>query len=295
MKKILAILLSVTMISSVFCVGVSAAETTEDSQKTRIAYDNLNMLYEFVDFRNRMTGVCKLTFSNLTDQRLEEAMDILSDSKSTLDDYITAYDNLIFAVYNENIDKYYAEMTYENALKEQNYNNWYSERDWSDFVAKRADLGNALETGSYEEITIAFYELLKCYNIMTSCYTLQGDVNKDGEVTINDATLIQKYLVGEVNFTGAQKMLIASDLDYENPDVISATIVQKCTVGLNTYFNDPFVQKFGPFHDSYERRMERTLNFTLCPRSNDGMYMLDNGYYDTQFLEDYYNTFYKEI
>lgn len=40
---------------------------------------------------------------------------------------------------------------------------------------------------------------------MTSKYTLPGDVNNDGKVSIYDATLVQKYLVGMEELTELQK------------------------------------------------------------------------------------------
>lgn len=295
MKKILAMLLSFSILLSAVCINAAAAESTEDDQKKRTAYDNLYVLYEYIYTRDNITGICRVTFSKLTDQRLDEAMDVIKDKNSTLEDYTSAYDNLISAVYNEYIDKYTARTTYENALAEQNYNNWYSQKDWSRFVSAREALGNALESNSNDEITNAFYDLLEIYNIMTNRYKVMGDVNKDGEVNVIDATLIQKYLSGEVNFTGAQKMLIATNYNYENPNIISATRVQKYAADYTAYFDDNFVPQYSYYRDSYERRMQRTFNFTICPKSSDGMYTLDNGYFDTEFLQEYYIRFYKEI
>ena len=39
----------------------------------------------------------------------------------------------------------YAEATYKNALKEENYNNWYSENEWNDFQEKLKNLGDAFD------------------------------------------------------------------------------------------------------------------------------------------------------
>lgn len=71
---------------------------------------------------------------------------------------------------------------------------------------------------------------------MTNAYTLKGDVNKDGVVNVVDATLIQKYIAHEVEFTGAQKML-TNVAKYESDiSVIAATDLQKFIVGLNGDF-----------------------------------------------------------
>lgn len=73
---------------------------------------------------------------------------------------------------------------------------------------------------------------------MTNAYTLKGDVNKDGVVNVVDATLIQKYIAHEVEFTGAQKML-TNVAKYESDiSVIAATDLQKFIVGLNGDFGN---------------------------------------------------------
>lgn len=139
------------------------------------------------------------------------------------------------------------------------------------------------------------YPLEKCSISTKHKVVILGDVDLNGTVNTNDATLIQKYLSGEVNFTGAQKMLIATNYNYENPNIISATRVQKYAADYTAYFDDNFVPQYSYYRDSYERRMQRTFNFTICPKSSDGMYTLDNGYFDTEFLQEYYIRFYKEI
>lgn len=57
------------------------------------------------------------------------------------------------------------------------------------------------------QLTKAFKEMMTSYNKMTNAYTVKGDVNGDGEVNIEDATLVQKYVAHIENLTGAQKML----------------------------------------------------------------------------------------
>lgn len=89
----------------------------------------------------------------------------------------------------------------------------------------------ALDTGLDSKITEAFYDLLYCYDVMTNRYKLRGDVNKDGEVNVIDATLVQKYLAGLENFTGAQRMLCC-EYNYENFNISAATTIQKYSAGL---------------------------------------------------------------
>lgn len=60
-----------------------------------------------------------------------------------------------------------------------------------------------------------------------------GDVNSDGDVTIDDVTLIQKYLVSVSNFTTAQKEFADVNNDGE-VNIDDATVMQKYLAGAIT-------------------------------------------------------------
>ncbi|MGN0501493.1 MAG: dockerin type I domain-containing protein, partial [Ruminococcus sp.] len=64
---------------------------------------------------------------------------------------------------------------------------------------------------------------------------LLGDVNSDGEISVLDATLIQKYIAGLTTFSSAQ--LAAGDVNGDGIiTVTDATQIQKYIVGLITEF-----------------------------------------------------------
>ena len=72
---------------------------------------------------------------------------------------------------------------------------------------------------------------------MTCKDIIQGDVNRDGVVSVSDATLIQKYIVGEVNFTGAQELRAKVNVDSYSVSVKDVTLIQKYIVGYtDVYF-----------------------------------------------------------
>lgn len=283
MKKILAVFLATTMIlSATFCTSVSASTTLTPENE-------LDLLTYYNEMYFSTTGICKpFELGSDIEDVLGNAQQVLSDSNSTDEDYLLAYENLINADYNFNIDDFFAKEAYELALAEQNYNNWYSEEDWADFVSKRDALKTALDTKISENITETFYDMLYSYNVMTNRYTVKGDINKDGVVNVLDATLLQKYLVNRANLTGAQKMLTCA-YNYEDFDISAVTTIQKYSVNLVSEMpnNKVFISDFETY-ESDERIMERAFNFIICPRTNDGMYELRNGFYDTQFLEEYY-------
>lgn len=58
-----------------------------------------------------------------------------------------------------------------------------------------------------------------------------GDVNSDGDISVVDATLVQKYIVGLENLKDFQKK--SADVNYNNEiSVVDATLIQKYIVGL---------------------------------------------------------------
>lgn len=61
-----------------------------------------------------------------------------------------------------------------------------------------------------------------------------GDVNSDGDISVVDATLVQKYIVGLENLTDLQKK--SADVNDNNEiSVVDATLIQKYIVGLYNF------------------------------------------------------------
>ncbi len=214
-------------------------------------------------------------------------------------------DKLYSAAYNLHVDVAYAKTAYDNACKEQNYNNWYSDEQWNEFQYKLADLKTDLEpyiagTNDYDvwAITNAYNELLAVYNKMTNAYTLKGDVNKDGVVNVVDATLIQKYIAHEVEFTGAQKML-TNVAKYESGiSVIAATDLQKFIVGLNADFGNNHIfldEQDGIQYFDDTMRWYAYGNYNISPRYPYITYgpYVKNEHTDF-FVVGYYNMMCKE-
>lgn len=289
MKKLLAIILSVAMLASICCINASATETTVTSK------EKLNKLIECHDIQYGLLGRSALYDESSAVRVYNNAL-VVYQSESSMDhSYLSSCSALINANLNNNIIYEYAQATYEMAQEEQNYNNWYSDEEWSKFQNSIENLGNALDecVTTSDNLTDAFHEVLKSYNEMTNAYTLKGDLNKDGAVNVNDVTLLQKYLIEKENFTGAQKML-AGAKEYENPDIDDATVIQKYIVGLISEMpdNDVFISDL----DSYsymdsELLMERTINFNICSRTCLGVgtkSYISNGYSGIEFLYGYY-------
>lgn len=93
---------------------------------------------------------------------------------------------------------------------------------------------------SFKLISVAIILVAMLFNSFTVSANngyLLGDVNKDGKVTVRDATIIQMYLVKM-----AQVFEHMDDVALKNADVnedgiisiIDATIIQKYKVGMET-------------------------------------------------------------
>lgn len=93
---------------------------------------------------------------------------------------------------------------------------------------------------SFRLISVAIILVAMLFNSFTVFANdgyLLGDVNKDGKVTVRDATIIQMYLVKM-----AQVFEHMDDIALKNADVnedgaisiIDATIIQKYKVGMET-------------------------------------------------------------
>lgn len=283
MKKIVSILLTAAMLLMSMCISVNAAEKSENKIK-------LESLIESLDYSYMLHGYANAYARFDSAAAYKDGKEVLNDPNSTDWDYEFAYKRIINAnVYGDDIWPSYAKRTYDKAIKEQNYNNWYSEADWADYQNKLADLKSAIDNLKSDndmdytkELTLAFQALLKTYNRMTNEYKVMGDVDKDGDVTVKDATLVMKYLVQTENLTGAQKMLTGAEY-YDYLSVSDATRICKYIVGLIDEFpnNKVFLSDINPMFMSENLLTERLFNYNICPRRQDeegSGYIFKNGY-----------------
>lgn len=166
--------------------------------------------------------------------------------KSLLNSINSHYAQMVNLLENPIINQQFAAYTCYLSFKDNNYNNWYNETDWQQFVECRNALYNTLTNIKEDyrnikdvsltylqkkEITTAFFNLLELYNKMTLENALLGDVNGDGQVSIADATEIQKYLTESTEFTEGQKLRASTCVNACNDgpkvEITSVTELQK--------------------------------------------------------------------
>lgn len=182
---------------------------------------------------------------------------------SLLGDINNSYSTLKLLLSHPIIDAEYASYTYFLSLNENNYNDFYNSDDWDMFVEYRENLHTALADVTSdianisiesptqiqkEKITDAFFKLNELYNEMSLNNALMGDVNCDGSVDIDDATLVQNYLAGNIELTQAQLLrATTTDNAYKNGpvvDISSATNIQKYLSGVDLGLEYDLFQRY---------------------------------------------------
>lgn len=239
---------------------------------------------------------------------------VLDDSTSTDEDYTKAYADILKEKYSGLIQPKIAIASVEQAEKEKNYNNWYSDEEWDLYQTKikklREAVGNYSSTANHQYsldemkvITEAFHEWLYTLNSMTNKDYVKGDVDGNGVVNINDATTVQKALASMCNLTTAQKMRARSVL--YNRAVNSSDSMGRYIITINDVtqiqrylsgnkvesdkiYNLPntdgrkiciYVDELDSLEDE-DYLMSHFFNYFVCPRkTNDYPALFPNNYY----------------
>ncbi|MBQ9679281.1 MAG: dockerin type I repeat-containing protein [Ruminococcus sp.] len=176
------------------------------------------------------------------------------------------YARLLTLLDNPLINARFAAYTCYLSFKEHNNNHWYDEAEWEQFVTYRNALYDVL-TGIEEdylhiegiyltyvqkkEVTDAFFRLLELYDTMTLDNAKSGDVDGDGDATILDVTVIQRYLAEMTELTEGQKLraTVRANASDNGPDVdiTSVTALQRHLAGLDRYLPKLDMTEFAAF------------------------------------------------
>lgn len=106
-----------------------------------------------------------------------------------------------------------------------------AEYEWGDTSTVTAKVNGKEAKFIAERKTGKIYAYYVEYTFDATKDYLLGDVNGDGQVTVVDATLIQKYIAGLVTLSDTQKA--AADVNNDGSvSVIDATLIQKYIAGL---------------------------------------------------------------
>lgn len=129
-EKILAILLVGVMSVTAFGFNASAVEKTDaEIQQEKLGY--------ILNLNKDIWLDCAVIYDGVWPSIMDNAREVYDTDGLSADEYTVALKQVYDMYYDAplvNIE--YAEATYKNALKEENYNNWYSENEWNDFQEK---------------------------------------------------------------------------------------------------------------------------------------------------------------
>ena len=299
-------ILILSVVSSLFCFNAAADESSKEKQRL----ETMNRcLYE----ENSSLGDLPPYMYNMYSEYVKSKQ-VLDDSTSTDEDYTKAYADILKEKYSGLIQPKIAIASAEQAEKEKNYNNWYSDDDWDLYKTKikklREAVGNYSSTANHQYsidemkvITDAFHEWLYTLNSMTNKDYVKGDVDGNGVVNINDATTVQKALASMSNLTTAQKMRARSVL--YNRAVNSSDSMGRYIITINDVtqiqsylsgnkvesdkiYNLPntdgrkiciYVDELDSLEDE-DYLMSHFFNYFVCPRkTNDYPALFPNNYY----------------
>lgn len=262
-----AFLAAITMMTSVSCITSSAVDRLPDFSKMSIS-QKYGYIISYADSRFLALGNQYNTYTDESKKIVEDITKHYEDDgprygEATDEEYQLAFDDILGALEKLEISRDYAYSTYENSLQEENYNNWYTDYEWNDFTTKRENLGKALIKNNSTEISDAYKALMVSFNTITCEYRVIGDVNRDGVVDVKDVTMVQQYLAGDINFTGAQKMLASVSEDYLHYEKLSVASV----TGLQLHIAEVATEGTYEFHsslidaDKYGRRYNFLINY----------------------------------
>lgn len=260
MKKLFSVLL---IVISLFSLGFSSVYAV--SAEKQSLYNALDEYRAFVSVVGR-----PFTYSQSSLERLNNSYDTayeVSCNKQASDEEMKkAAEYLMFALNNMYIDSKWAEEEYKLCLEETN-NGTYSEELWHSFTQELNNLKSALDDKDEKQVDIEYYKVREIYNTMCLSYSSLGDVDNDGDLTVMDATKIQKYLAGINTFSGAQLYAASINCSSNEISVEAVTMLQKKSAGYSISFTthnssqlDAVNLIINPYNDSIGKRIRAYRN-----------------------------------
>lgn len=166
--------------------------------------------------------------------------------------------------------------------QEENSLGFYDETLWSEFQTALAEAKGVYEIntnkGTVAGNTKQYWNLYSAYNKLCSAVTVAGDTDGDGDVTILDATVIQRTLANITpKLTSAQRCAscVSENTAYFGqelyPNIVDATFIQRQLAGLDTTFTSRIIDqqsinnldfKVNPivYHEYYSRTFPNYYN-----------------------------------
>lgn len=159
------------------------------------------------------------------------------DGEISVETATAKYDTLHDELYKIAIDRSELELLVTFCEQESNDDGYYETQLWDDFQSEIAQSKELLadETIIDMGVNTVYYELMYQLNLLCTSNRVAGDVDGDGEMSVLDATYIQRYLAGykTINFS---QMLVTGNYKIDELSILSATTIQKkCAKIIDMY------------------------------------------------------------
>ena len=159
------------------------------------------------------------------------------DGEISIETATAKYNTLHEELYKIVIDRSELELLVAFCEQESNNDSYYGVQLWSNFQTEIVQAKELLADKSITDMRVnsAYYGLMYQLNLLCTSNQVAGDVDHDGEMSVLDATYIQRYLVGyeTINFS---QMLVTGNYKIDELSILSATTIQrKCAKLIDMY------------------------------------------------------------
>ena len=233
MKKVISILMIMVLLVSVLAVSAFATESGMSEY-----YDKLDALcwsavYDYgVSSNNRdcpykyEPGVLVIS---LTNESLKKGREALEETSEFLDGYTVDPDSYTFDAFENQyaklkgvldtlvVSKGSLRSLINFCAKEKNHDGYYDEELWTQFVEKLNYAQVVYDDNTIVEdyeITECYFELLHSHFKLCSSNQMFGDIDNNGEISVLDATHLQRALARTEDLNSSQKLISKSDILY---------------------------------------------------------------------------------
>lgn len=122
---------------------------------------------------------------------------------------------------------------------ENNDDNYYTSAAWDEFTSSLSNAESVLSDETIVDFRVSevYWVLYNKYSSLCIDNKLAGDINRDAQVTIIDATLIQRKLAKLVDFNVSQYYVSSVSSSYYDINITGATYIQQYLAKLREELN----------------------------------------------------------
>lgn len=227
MKKILSFLLTFVMLLSLCSVTAFATDESLLDAKCKLN----NLIEDIEDVYIERSAMVPPTYPNYSVESEERLINAVEKTSSEMDSYTSveevneAADLLNSCV--EQLDFHEDELKFMLDLMKADYEDktYYDAETSAEIKEIYETAKAAYESKDPKAMNKSYIALRNELDKLCLAVTVVGDVNNDGEFSIQDVTLIQKYLADSVQLTSAQRF--AGGLDDVNIEIRISTQFMK--------------------------------------------------------------------